>query len=44
MELSATPLPHDNKKLVEFRATIEKGVNYRISKNEEGNPVLIARK
>lgn len=42
MELSVTSHPSENKELVELRATIEKGVNYRISKDAQGNPELVA--
>ena len=44
MELSATPHPGADTEIIEFHATVEKGVNYRITKNEHGNPELIAIK
>jgi hypothetical protein len=42
IELSATPHPDEDTEITEFHATIEKGVNYRISRNADGNPELIA--
>ncbi|MFC5455886.1 hypothetical protein [Prosthecobacter fluviatilis] len=44
IRLSVTPRPSENQKPVEFKATIEKGVHYRISKDENGNPELVAKK
>ena len=35
MGLSARPRPAEDTEIIEFHATIEKGVNYRISNNEE---------
>ena len=43
MELAATPHPAKDTEIIEFHATVEKGVNYRISKNKDGNPELIAK-
>lgn len=44
MELSATSHPAKDTEIIELYATVEKGVNYRISRNEDGNPELIASK
>lgn len=44
MELSATPHPADHTEVIEFHATVEAGVNYRISRSKDGNPELIANK
>lgn len=44
MRLAAVPHPAKDNAITEFHAKIEKGVNYRLSKNAEGNPELIANK
>lgn len=44
MGLSATPHPAKDAEIIEFHATVEKGVNYRISRDGDGNPELIATK
>jgi hypothetical protein len=44
IELAATSHPAEDTKTINFHPTVEKGVNYRISKNTAGNPELIAIK
>lgn len=44
IKLSIRPRPSEKGELVEFRATIEKGVRYRISRDAHGNPELVAMK
>ncbi len=41
MALSLTSHPSGEGALVEFQATIEKGVDYRILRDEKGNPALV---
>ena len=42
MGLSSEPHPSMDKELIELHATIEKGVDYRISRNAKGVPELVA--
>jgi hypothetical protein len=42
MKLALTPRLSDERELVEFHAKIERGVDYRISRNKEGKPELVA--
>jgi len=44
MKLSEESRPSEDEEPFEYHATIQKGVNYRILKNEEGNPELIVEK
>lgn len=41
LRLSASGRSSGDSELVEFRAAVERGVNYRISRNGEGNPELV---
>ena len=43
MELSETPRSTEDQALVEFRARIQKGTRYRIMKNKDGHPELVAK-
>lgn len=41
--LSASGRSSGDSELVEFRAAVERGVNYRISRDGEGNPELVVK-
>ena len=43
MRLSTAADPPASSELIEFRATIVKGVDYRISRNGNGDPELVAK-
>lgn len=44
IKLSVTPRPSENRDLIDLQATVEKGVRYRISRDGNGKPELVAKK